>query len=180
MVKLNPIKPKKKKAVSAIVGYVLLVTLGIVMAGIVYGYLKTYVPKDALQCPDGTSLFLKDYQCANGSLNVTLKNNGRFFLAGFSIHGANDTNQKIATINLVAGFINSSDKQARNIQDSYILFNLVANNTMSPGYDATYYFNYTQTPKILELTPVRFETYNNKERFAVCGNAKTTQEITCG
>jgi hypothetical protein len=180
MVKLSQIKPKKKKAVSAIVGYVLLVTLGIVMAGIAYNYLKSYVPQDALKCPDGTSLFLKDYSCANGSLNVTLKNNGRFYLAGFSLHGANDTAQKVATINLVSGFINSSDKLARNMGNSYILFNLISNNTMSPGYEAEYYFNYTKTPKILEITPVRFETYHNLNRVTVCGDSKTTQEITCG
>jgi len=41
---------RNKKAVSAIIGYVLLVTMGIVMSVIVYNYLKTYVPADALDC----------------------------------------------------------------------------------------------------------------------------------
>ena len=51
----------KKKGVSAIVGYVLLISFGVVMSVIVYSYLKTYTPKDALTCPDGVSIFLKDY-----------------------------------------------------------------------------------------------------------------------
>ncbi|MDA3836543.1 MAG: hypothetical protein PF542_02885 [Nanoarchaeota archaeon] len=175
------ILPKNKKAVSAIVGYVLLITFGIVLSVIVYNYLKSYVPKDLIDCPEGVSIFVKDYNCANGQLNVTLKNNGRFDLAGYSIHTANNTEQKIATTNLAKNFINSSNMDARSIQDSYILFSLSNTNAMGSGNESEHYFNYsvTEVPKILEITPLRFEIYEEKVRFATCGNAKTREIINC-
>lgn len=179
MVKLSPIKRKKKKAVSAIVGYVLVVTLGIIMSAMVYGYLKSYVPKDLLECPDGASIFLKDYECSGNSLNITLKNNGRFDLAGYALHAANDTSQEVATQNMVIGFMNSSNGDSRNIQNSYILFTLMTSNEFHPGNESEQYFNFTTTPKVIEITPVRFEIYNGKQRFASCGNAKTREEIIC-
>lgn len=179
MVKLSKIKPKKKKGVSAIVGYVLLVTLGIIMAAIVYNYLKTYVPKDMLECPEGASLFIKDYTCNGSTMNITIKNNGRFDLAGYAIHSAETLEQEIATDSLVSNFTGADVEDAIARQGAYILFHGQGTNQFSPGNETTHTFNLTSIPKIIEITPVRYESYEGRTRFASCGNAKIKEEITC-
>lgn len=178
--KRRSILEKKKKGISSIVGYVLIITFGIIMASIVYNYLKTYVPKDLIDCPEDVSIFIKDYECQDGWLNITLKNNGKFNYAGYYIHGANNTGQKIATINLVSNFINSSNKQARNIKDSYIMFSALDENLMKPQTEVDHYFNSVPNLKIIEITPVRFQMEGNTMRFVSCGkSSKVREEIIC-
>ena len=47
---------KNKKGVSEIIGYILLVAIVVTISIFVYQWLKTYVPQDAISCPDGVSL----------------------------------------------------------------------------------------------------------------------------
>jgi hypothetical protein len=88
---------KNKKAISAIVGEVLLIVLAIVMAGLVYSWLKFYVqnpvPKES--CPAGVSLNVDDYVCAGDFINITLNNRGRFPVNGF-IARISNSSQEIA------------------------------------------------------------------------------------
>lgn len=179
MVKLRKITPKNKKAVSAIIGYVLLITFGIILSAIVYNYLKTYVPKDLIECPEGASIFLKDYSCSGGILNLTLKNNGRFNLAGYYIHYSNNTEQDIATKNMAGNFQQDTATNSTSVAGSYILFDFMNENSMSAGKEFYHVFNYSQAPAFIELTPVRFENYNGKIRFASCGNARVKEVLDC-
>jgi len=180
MVKLRSIRRDDKRAISPILGYVLLVTLGLIMSGIAYNYLKTYVPQEAVGCPDGVSLFMKDYSCSGGQLNITMKNNGKFNMAGYFIHASNNSAQKVATINLAKDFINSSDGEARSVTDSYIVYSIGKDNFMTPKIDTEHWFN-MNVPNLIsvEITPVRYETINDKQRFAICSNAKIKETIVC-
>ena len=77
-----------KKGVSLIVSYVLLIVIGISIAGLVYSWLEFYVsPGQELNCDDGTSLIIKDYDysCVNNYINITLQNKGRFTIDGYII-----------------------------------------------------------------------------------------------
>ena len=179
MVNLRKITPRNKKGVSAIIGYVLLITFGIILSVIVYNYLKTYVPKDLIDCPDGSSIFVKDYSCSDGILNLTLKNNGRFNLAGYYIHYSNNSDQEIATRNMAGNFKNTGSTNSTSISGAYILFDFMNENSMSAGKEFVHSFNYTQAPAFIEITPVRFETYEEKIRFASCGNARVKEAIIC-
>ena len=49
-----------KKGVSVIIGYVLLIAFAILISAGVYAWLKTYVPREPLNCPDGVSIFVKE------------------------------------------------------------------------------------------------------------------------
>ncbi|NCN51480.1 hypothetical protein GW931_00510 [archaeon] len=173
------LEKKNKKAISAMVGYVMLITFGIIMSVIVYNYLKTYVPKDLADCPDGTSIFVKEYTCVDGWLNITLKNNGKFNYAGYYIHGANYSNQTIATINLVKNFYNSSDGLAQPRVDSYILFTAGNENYMKPKTEVYHSFLLDNNLELIEITPVRFQQEGNSVRFVSCGKSKTREEIIC-
>ena len=63
---------KNKRGISIVVGYVLLVSFAVFMGVVVYQWMKTFVPKETLDCPEGTSLFIKDYtyKCSTGELNL--------------------------------------------------------------------------------------------------------------
>ena len=65
------------------IGYVLLVAIAIIMSMIVFQFIRTYVPKDIVDCPDGVSVFIQEteYDCDDDTLKVTIKNNGRFNIA---------------------------------------------------------------------------------------------------
>lgn len=177
--KLRSIERKNKRAISSIIGYVLLVTFGLIMAVIAYNYLRTYVPKDLVECPDGTSVFIKDYTCNGNDLQITIKNNGKFNYAGYYIHAANTTDQKIATINLANYFTGSSDDQGRNVSGTYIMFALADDNEMIPQKELIHTFTLPHDIEILELTPVRYQQEGATMRFVSCSGSKTREEISC-
>ena len=97
-----------KKAVSLIVSYVLLISIGLSIAGLVYGWLRFYVDiEDTVKCPDGVSLIImqSDYHQSDTSggelsLNLTLENKGRFNISSYVIRVGNRTNAKIGTIRI--------------------------------------------------------------------------------
>ena len=93
--------PRNRSGLSEVIGYVLLIAVSIAISILVYQFLKTYVPTEALACPDGTSIFIKSYtyDTQNGILKITLQNNGKFGIAGFFIHASTSASQ-LATIDL--------------------------------------------------------------------------------
>ena len=165
---------RNKKAVSAVIGYVLLITFGIIMSVIVYNYLKTYVPKEALKCPDSVSVVLQNYDCDSNQLNITLKNNGKFNLAGFFVHGSTNSSQEIATIDLSKNLSIGGE-----IYGSAVILKIGNENLMKPSDENGYTFEVDSNIELIELTPARFQEENNKVRFVSCGNAKISERIIC-
>ena len=74
-----------KKAVSVLIGYVLLIAGIIVVSGVVYIWLRSYVPRPSIECPEGVSLFIEDMNCEGSNLNLSIRNNGRFEVNGYFI-----------------------------------------------------------------------------------------------
>lgn len=76
-----------KKAVSIIVGYVLLVTITLSLSIAVYSFLRFQASGfigDEEECPEGVSLIIEDYGClSQQGLNITLQNKGLFSIDGF-------------------------------------------------------------------------------------------------
>lgn len=79
-----------KKALSPIIAYVILVTIVISTSLIVYPWLKTYVQPSSFSCPDGVSIYLNQIDCTSVDgkyeLNLSIKNNGFFSVAGYFIN----------------------------------------------------------------------------------------------
>lgn len=71
-----------KRGISAMIGYVLLVVIGITLAVLVYGFLKVYVPSDKAVCPDNVALSIEEFSCFNGAVKVRLGNRGLFKVDG--------------------------------------------------------------------------------------------------
>lgn len=165
---------KNKKGVSVIIGYILLVATAIVISTLVYQWLNTYIPKDALECPDGVSIFIEktNYDCTNKQLNFTLKNNGRFNIAGYYIHGTTSKNQTLATTDLVP--FNELDSSGA------VVFE-VDKNSLTPNQKIFNLFNFTNAPFTqiysLEMIPIIFQESTN--RTLSCSDSKIRETITC-
>lgn len=70
----------KKRGVSEIVSYTLLIVISISLAVLVFNYLKSYTPKDKPECKDGINIVIEKAECdlLGKRLNLTLENRGRF------------------------------------------------------------------------------------------------------
>ena len=171
------IKPmSKKRGVSPIIGYVLLVSFVIVLGVIVYNWMKTYVPSEGLQCPDGTSLFVKSYSCENNSLELILKNNGKFNVGGYFIYATTSADQELATrdISLYA------DNVSRLIPTGVKLSGDM--NSLKPNQEETEIFDLTGTGITIhsvEIIPLRWQKEKRINRIVSCSEAKIREVLSC-
>jgi len=172
---------KSKKAVSVIIGYVLLVSFGIVIGVIVYQWMKTYVPQDDLNCPDGVSMFIESYDCSPNSLNITFKNNGKFDIGGYFIYATNSSEQTLATIDLSARNTNTGSRFGNT---SVILIGMIDSATLNDfgaNKEETDKYNTTGLGTIysVEVLPIRWQTEKNRVILVSCKDAKIKETIEC-
>lgn len=161
------------------VGYVLLVVFSVIIGTVVYQWLSTYVPTEPLGCPEGSSLFVKDaiFDSSDSTLNLTLKNNGRFNIAGYFIHAKNSSSQELAIIDLSI-YLNESS--GGNKFGNSVLFTFSGENSLKPGNQKTNIFDIPPEigePYSIRIIPTRFQEEDNRERFVSCGNARVEQIV---
>ncbi len=80
--------PKNKRGLSAVIAYILLISMAIALSTMVYNWLRFYVEVDEVQqCPEGVSIAINDYDCSYSlqQFNVTLKNRGLRTFNGFTL-----------------------------------------------------------------------------------------------
>jgi hypothetical protein len=170
------LKVKNKKGISIMIGYVLLVVSAIVISTIVYQWVKTYVPKESIECPEGVSLFISDvnYQLNEESLELTLNNNGRFNIAGYFIHVSNKSDSKnIATIDL--------SKYTSSGEGGVVFFGVQKNSFGPNDNPKTHSFDLSGSGigeiYSVSIIPIRYQEEEGKKRFVSCGNAKIDEKI---
>jgi len=172
---------KNKHGLSIVIGYVLLISISIVMSIIVFTWLRTYVPSEGINCDDGTSAFIKEtnYDYANEKLTVTLRNNGKFDIDGYFIHVSNQSDlEQIATIDLSTGIYSGGE-----LFGSSIRFDGLTENYLTPGDEILSVFNVSAEYGILtkvEIIPTRIQIVNGKKRFISCSNAKVDETLVYG
>ncbi|MBR9706478.1 hypothetical protein GOV14_05560 [Candidatus Pacearchaeota archaeon] len=82
---------KKRKAVSLMVSYVILIGIVLSVAAAFFVIIKDYIdPTPVENCEEGTTITLEDYLC-DGKLDLLLRNNGRFSINGVYVSVGNDT-----------------------------------------------------------------------------------------
>ncbi len=167
---------RNKSGVSVMIGYVLLIVGAVVMGGVIYGWLQSYVPQESLECPEGVSLFIKDIKCVqNGErylLDLKISNNGRFDVDGYFIKAAYNENHTIATID-----ISKNLEQGGNANSGLVLF---PGKALNPGLDAPLtVYNLPNATYLIELVPIRYEIIENKNRLITCGDAKIKEKVIC-
>ena len=74
--------------------YVLLIVIGMAIAGMVYGFLRcrAQLPDEEV-CPEDTTLIIRDYSCNNAekTIEIEVQNKGLFNVNGFFIRATNST-----------------------------------------------------------------------------------------
>ena len=169
---------KDKRGVSVLIGYVLLIVIAVIIAAIVYTWLRTYVPTESLNCPDGSSIYISDANYCDNLLSLTLKNNGRFDLAGYFIHASNSSGQ-IATIDLSQDFNSTLSYGNSVIFGNSILFS-TQSNSFSPGEQIQHIFNVPHGLVSVQIIPTRFQEQNNRNVFASCSDAQVVAvDLSC-
>jgi hypothetical protein len=173
--KIRNILQKDKKAVSLMVGYVLLVTIAIIMGAIVYQWMRSYVPRESIECPDGVSIYIKEVNCeVSGSdyiLNLSITNNGRFNVDGYFIRSAAAADAAIAGDDLSESIVSGGSSAGGVVRWP---------STLEPGRDASKaVFKLDSNIAFIEVTPIIYETIENKIRLVNCGNAKVKEYVTC-
>lgn len=170
-----------KRGVSPVIGYILLVSLVIIISLVVYQWVKTYIPREALECPDGVSLFVKEkgYTCdpPGNTLTLTLKNNGRFNISGYFIRSSG--NPDLLATDDLSRYANSGAGFGR------VSFSTAGSqeNTLAPGKEQAFTFDsissdFTPTMSFIEIIPVRYEEIDNRLRLSSCSDARI-QEVIC-
>ena len=172
---------KDKKAVSVMIGYVLLVSLAIIMGGLIYAWMKTYVPNEGLECPDGTSLMIKEYKynCSDlSTINLTIKNNGRFDVGGFYIHVSNDSSVTLPTKDISLGCQQLNSSIVFPYQNS-LIFSELSENDLAPGEEIELEFDVSTYTKIyyIQIMATRWQKQNKILRHVNCDKYK--EEINC-
>lgn len=186
-------KQSRKKGISEMIGYVLLVSFIIVMSIIVYKWMETYIPRDIPECPDSVSMFIKEVKCdlsipAEPRLVLTLKNNGRFAIAGYFIHVTDAEDLDIATID----FASRIKEGGTSVGEEGILFSASGQNDMTPSapfnekinkfdikQNSAYTDNLLQGKRVyaVEIIPTRYQEVDGKLRFTNCGGGKVREEV---
>jgi len=75
------LQPNKlnKKAVSEMVGYVLLIIIAVGLSVLVFQFILVYIPKgESPECKKDINLIIQDYSCADSKLSLILLNKGLF------------------------------------------------------------------------------------------------------
>jgi hypothetical protein len=161
------------------IGYVLLVSFIIIISVFIYSWMKTYIPSENIECPDGTSIFIKEKSCisSNGGYNLTLtlKNTGRFNIGGYFIKATNSPDATIATLDLSQNKIGGVGEPFGN----GLLFETGSENIMNPNKEFKSIFYLESQIYSVEIIPTRFQEIENRNRFISCGNAKIKENINC-
>ena len=171
---------KNRKGISVMVGYVLLIVFAIVIGAIVFQWLRTYVPAQSLECTEGVSLFIEEaaFNESSKKLDVTIKNNGRFNVAGYFIHVTNESGQELATIDMS---VNLNQSFGGIFFGGSVLFASGGTNSMKPGESEENVFDVPDEvgePLSVRVIPARFQEQDNRNRFISCGDSSVIQKIT--
>lgn len=159
---MNREKFWNKKALSIIIGYVLLIVIVISISLVVYAWMKSYVYVDTEKCPEGVSLIIDSYNCnlTKYMISFTFKNTGRFNLNGLFLKIAN-TENTLPTLSL-------TDEKGGHFFEQDIL---------KPNEEETVYFDFKKYENIkkVQIIPIRVED----EKMFLCNNMAYEQKIEC-
>lgn len=170
---------KDKSGVSIVIGYVLLISISIVMSIVVFQWLRTYVPTEGLECDEGTSIFVREiyYNSTAGRLDITVKNNGKFSVDGYFIRVSDNIDEEqIATIDISSkieaggNFLGNSIKFSN--EDNFLTPDEPHNEILS-SFDVSSY----ETLYKVEIVPIRIQEIEGRKRLVSCTNAKIEQPI---
>ncbi|MCK5611760.1 hypothetical protein KAR91_58365 [Candidatus Pacearchaeota archaeon] len=171
-----------KSGVSGMVGYVLLIGIVMSIGTFLYVFLQSYVPQEEILCSDGAAISILSYECEMVGVNdyrlsLTLKNSGRFNLAGYNIYATNDTNQIVATMDLSSLLI--ANDRTKWSQGQEIFYYGLKDIETSESFDQIFE-NIPDEIFSVDITPI-MEIVDDKKKIHTvsCGNAKIKERLEC-
>jgi len=176
---LKQIHKVKKRGVSEMVSYVILIVITLTMSIGVYAWLKWQVPQcsesdpDCIlpeDCNDGTYIRISDYKCDTSGINITFENNGMFNISGIITSFSDDRNEiPEYYLNILFGGI-------ENKRPGELLFK----SPLSPGDEYSVYFSKIQpkgTP-MTKIEKIQLQPFISKGKGRVlCKNIILREEI---
>ncbi len=175
---MRKINRKSKRGVSLIISYAILIGIVLAISIGVFIWLKDLANfQPVVSCKDGSSLSVSDYSCDGKSINLSIKNNGRFGIDGFILRvGDNELKTPITYLNVRSGQSGLQSTLAGNAlfqtkldpsQTIDVVFtNQETNNRISKTVNYPFI-------KILQLQPYIFV---NKQRI-ICDQVVIKQKI---
>jgi FlaG/FlaF family flagellin (archaellin) len=170
---------KSKKGLSEMVSYVLLIMIALGIAAAVFVWIAYYVPSinEREKCPEGVSLFIKQYSCDNTSkvLNLTVQNKGLFNIDGFFVRASNDTTKKpIAALSSeYAGMESIFPKGQYDISFTHYFFPPEGN------LEATFSYTNLNVLKRIQLQPYVYSETQVKKTMVLCPNPTEIEVDNC-
>jgi len=168
--------PHNKKAVSEIISYVLLIVIAIAIAGMVFAYLKVYVPKQKPECKENIYLSALDFSCDGELLNLTLVNKGYFTVDGVYIR----VGEQGSKIRWPAVLVRNNNEAAPLYFANYFGVYSKQNKALAPDETFSEVFNISRGTSgpgeyVLEIEPAVF----GEKGLAVCEKALVTYSLSC-
>lgn len=168
-----------KRALSEMVGYVMLVVIAVGLSVVVYSFLRSYVPPlDTIECPADMTLVIQNSSCFQSGgeyrLQLVLSNRGLFNINAAYIRIAQE-NRKVKSL------INDALSQSTVPGGVYIFGS--TNNSLIPGQSiqtGAYplgRFGVTSGKYGLEIQPAIFK--GDSIKLALCSNSIITQTVEC-
>ncbi|HOF44322.1 MAG TPA: hypothetical protein PKW70_02920 [Candidatus Pacearchaeota archaeon] len=188
--KRNRKKKISKKAMSVIIGYVLLIVIAAVMGVIVYKWQKTYTPQDPHgMCPDESSLMITslNYDCDNDVLTFELKNTGQFSIGGYFVYVKDNPEKQIATVDISRNNTDEFSPMLHQLGINGIKLGmdsedprLTQENDFLPGEVETERYTMVGVPEpiyTLEIVPIVWKKDKGKIVIASCKEIRIVEKI---
>lgn len=155
-----------KKALSEIVGYVILILIAITLSLLVYGFMKNLLPKFSQECPSEISLAVDDYACdvVEKKIALDIKNTGTYNVEGFIIKAKNKTE----------GLAINPLEQIGSLGEQGSVF---TEPILKPGEIQAYEFSYARHRRIEQIEIEPFKIIPKQAAPALCKEAVITQSI---
>ncbi|MDO8622702.1 MAG: hypothetical protein Q7R52_00480 [archaeon] len=159
-------KRKEKRGVSLMIGYVLLISMAVILSVVAYQLMKTYIPKDIGECPDDVSMLIQKTTCSGGKITFEMSNNGLFNIDGIYIEATTTLNEEIINLADPDEIFAFNEFKPNDIREEY--FGCPASETCPI------------TISVVEITPVRYQENDQGAKTLVnCGKAKLKETINC-
>lgn len=161
-----------KRGVSIVIGYVILVAVAITMSFLVYAWMKSYVPKEKLECPNDVSIRIVSAKCVPGDgadtykkIEVEIKNTGLFDINGYIAKGENTQGVLFEISEGTYIFDSSIPGEIGKAKPGYSKINLLGKNKGEGDIK--------EEIKSIEVIPIRIQTNKEtgKDETAICGDA---------
>jgi hypothetical protein len=150
------------------VSYVLLITIAVALSTMVFVWLRSYATiEPPINCDEGTSLILQNYNCSSEEIILEVKNNGRFNVDGFILVVGENENRAPTT------YLTPSSESLERTSGHYTF-----REVLKPGNTGSGRFERGQiefnTIRVVQIQPF---VIKDGERI-ICSDAVIRQEIS--